>query len=242
MSPRCTGRERLRHAVTWIGARDAGGFLPLDKTQRDFVERIAKEADAARIFDEAAPSPVAAEIIMRTLVDAVVLRRDVRSIEERENRLLSEKLPRMRRALAELSAFLSEIEAESPGPLDAWIPRNEHFPTARHGLQSLALLIEQRRWIADEAAPRLGLTRKRRTDPSAPTSDPVTLAVAGYVAEGVERAARQPLWEQSAQLAEFVLELPPGSIDPENLRKTTRRRQEAYVDHRSTKRTIRRSK
>lgn len=257
MSGRRNAGERLRYAVDWIRQRDAGGFYPLDDDQRTLVNRLELSRDAAQAFDGLASTDLEAEKIIRTCVEAVLTAREAPSIDERESRFLKERAPLLLDAIGELEQFLSDLDNE-PGPLDGWVHSPELKVIARDGLSALSGLVESRRWLAEDTRLRLGLTRKRHAparrsaeqdsaDVGAESGageplDPATLSAVAWLAWGVERATKRPQWGLTAQLANVVLGLPAGTIDPENLRKTTGRRQEAYGDHRSTIRTVRRSK
>ena len=106
----------------------------------------------------------------------------------------------LEKSLPPLREFVSEIERAKPGRLAAVLRYDAAIvKAAQFGLQMVALMITDRRRVADETIRRLGGTRNAQADNAART------AAVGWVAEGIRRATGSPNLRFTADLAQAAL-------------------------------------
>jgi hypothetical protein len=210
------GKDRLRAA---IDAHRVSAGDSLDEDERKVLDRLAtgkRAAEAAETFAKFEADDRAAHMILKACIEADLL---IRSFPDRLNVEMESlsRLEQLDKSVADLSAFVSELNQNPPDRLAAYAKYgDDDFGAMKLGLHLVREAIKDRCRIAKETILRIGATRKTK-------GDAADTAAIGWLAEGVRRACGKPHHVHAAALVEIVLGC---EVSVDQLREAERTRRE----------------
>jgi hypothetical protein len=177
----------------------------LDRRAIAVLDRLGGDQRAAKAFSIFDIEPKTAGKIVLACIEADLLAHTFESRLDLERRMLgnrskSGRLDELERSVADLRAFLEEINQAPVDRLSAWIRYSDDDVAAvKQGLYVLSNALSARRQLAEETLLRLGSTRKSKGNAG-------ETAAIGWIGEVVKSVCGRPHLEAAATIAEVILD------------------------------------